>query len=468
MKQIKWIKLLILSLGFIFGSWDRGQALLAQSPVLQDYILQGLESNQGLKQKKLDYASSLAALKASRGLFFPDISFNARFTVAQGGRQIEFPVGDLLNPVYSTLNLLTASDAFPNIENESFPFLRPVEQETKMSLVQPIFSSDIIQNHRINEQQVALSKIDVDHFTHQLVKEISKAYYGFQKASNLVGLADTTLNLVNENLRVSRRLFENDKVTIDAVYRSESELSKVEVQRAQAVNMFEASRAYFNFLLNRDLNSPILMDSVSPEPVLISLEDASLIALANRTELEQINEYQQLNKHLTNLYRGKNKPGLFGVIDYGIQGEDYSIRGEDDFVMASLVMQWNLFQGSSNRHKVQESKIKGEKLEVLMDETRQQIRLDVINQYYALKAAFESVRSANKQTISATRAYELINRRFREGQSSLLELIDARTSLTGASANAIIARSEYFIRKAEFEHAMGLNHTEYLLQNQNR
>ena len=44
-----------------------------------------------------------------------------------------------------------------------------------------------------------------------------------------------------------------------------------------------------------------------------------------------------------------------------------------------------------------------------------------------------------------------------EGQSSLLELIDARTSLTSAAANSIVARSEYFSWLAEFEYAMGAN-----------
>ncbi len=56
--------------------------------------------NQGLKQRQLDYASDLAALKEARGLFLPDFSLNARYTVAEGGRTIVFPVGDLLNPVY--------------------------------------------------------------------------------------------------------------------------------------------------------------------------------------------------------------------------------------------------------------------------------------------------------------------------------------------------------------------------------
>ena len=69
----------------------------AQNPILEEYIREGLASNQALKQRQLDYAVNLAALKEAKGLFFPDISFNARYTLAEGGRMIEFPVGDLLN-----------------------------------------------------------------------------------------------------------------------------------------------------------------------------------------------------------------------------------------------------------------------------------------------------------------------------------------------------------------------------------
>ena len=370
---------------------------------------------------------------------------------------IEFPVGDLLNPVYSTLNMLTGTSSFPQIENETFPFYRPTEQETKLSLVQPIFNTDLIQNYHIKKQYTEIAQIDVDHYKLELIKEISKAYYEYQKAHNLVALADTSLALVAENLRVSQRLFENDKVTVDAVYRSESELSKVEVQRAQAINMLEASRAYFNFLLNRDLSSPVeLLMEIPVQPV-ISLEEASLQALQNRLELNQIKQYQQLNKHLTSMHRGNNVPGLFGVVDYGIQGENYQVTTDDDFILASLVMRWTLFKGTANHQKVQQSKIEGEKLEELYSQTQAQIRLEVINHYYGLQAAYESVQSAGKQTRSASRAYQLIDRKYAEGQSSLLELIDARTSLTNAAANSIIAQSDYFSSLADFEYAMGAN-----------
>ena len=425
------------------------------NPQLEAYISAGLESNQALRQKQLDYARSLAALKGARGLFFPDLSVNARYTMAEGGRIIEFPVGDLLNPVYSTLNILTASDMFPQLENQEFPFYRPREQETKLSLVQPIFNADIVYNYRIQKQYTEISRIDVDQYERELVKEITKAYYDYQKAENLLWLADTSYSLVKENNRVSRRLLENDKVTIDAVYRSEAEMSQVEVQQAQASNMKEASQAYFNFLLNRPLNTEIVLLRTEPYQLDISLEEATNQAVQNRIELRQVQQYQVLNQYVADLHRGKNIPGVYGAVDYGYQGEKYRFTKDDDFLLASLVLRWTLFQGTVNRQKVQETMIEGQKLEALYDETTQQITMEVINTYYAVRAAFEAVQSARAQTRSARRAYELISRKYSEGQSPLLELIDARTSLTRAAANAIIAQAEYFIQMADFEYAIG-------------
>jgi outer membrane protein TolC len=434
---------------------------LAQNPVLDQYISEGLRSNQALQQRQLDYSKSLAALKGAKGLFFPDISLNARYTIARGGRIIEFPVGDLLNPVYSTLNILTSSEMFPQLENQEFPFYRPREHETKLSMVQPLFNAEILYNYRIQKEQVELSRIDVDRYRRELIREISKAYYDYQKASNLVWLADTAYALVEENHRVSQRLFENDKVTIDAVYRSQAEISQVEVQQAQANHMKEASQAYFNFLLNRSLDAPIEILRTEPAPTEVTLDEATLQAIQNRDELKQILKYQQLNQHMGDLYRGKNIPGIYGVVDYGFQGEEYRFTGEDDFLLASLVMQWTLFKGRVNRQKVNEASIEAQKLETLYDETVQQISLEVINDYYAVEASYEAVQSARMQSRSANRAYELISRKYSEGQSPLLELIDARTSLTRAVANYIIAQSEYFSQMAEFEYAMGINDPGY-------
>ena len=84
-----------------------------QPTILESYVAEGLENNLALQRKQLGYEKSLAALKEAKGLFMPAVSFNATYTLAYGGRAIQFPIGDLLNPVYSTLNQLTESQNFP-------------------------------------------------------------------------------------------------------------------------------------------------------------------------------------------------------------------------------------------------------------------------------------------------------------------------------------------------------------------
>jgi len=430
-----------------------------QNPVLEKYIQEGLQSNLALKQLQLDYSKSMAALREARGYFYPQISVNARYTVADGGRVISFPVGDLLNPVYNTLNQLT-TNRFPEVENQEFSFYRPKEHETKITLIQPLYNSDLIHNVKIRKDYTDLAGVDADQYRRELIREIKKAYHNYLKAFYMESLADSTMVLVKENLRVNRSLFRNDLVTIDAVYRSEAEVSKVEAESARAAGMMKSAAAWFNFLLNRPLDSEIEISNEPVPGVLISLGDMQASALRDREELEMIREYISLNTHRLKLEKGAATPDLFGTVDYGFQGEVYSFTNEDDFVLASLVLRWQLFQGFSTRNKIQQSRIEGEKLENALEEAEQRIRLQVIADYNAVHAANKALQAAEQQLISARKAFSMIDRKYRENKATLLEFIDARTSFTAAQSNRIICRNEFFIKMADLEYSSASLDTE--------
>lgn len=441
---------------FILFYFFLNLALLhGQNPVLESYIAEGMASNSALKQRQLDYTKSLLALKEAKGLFFPEVSVNARYTLADGGRVISFPVGDLLNPVYNTLNMLTASNQFPEIENEEFNFYRAKEHETKVSLIQPIYNSDIIHNVRIKSDLSEISRISVDQYKRELIMEIKSSYYTFQKAWYLNALIDSTLLLVKENLRVSNSLYKNDLLTVDAVYRSEAEVGSVLAEKAKAQSMLIGSRAYFNFLLNRPLDSAIELFSEDPGPIIDSPAVFQEEAVANREEIGMVRKTMEVNGHVAAMQQGAATPDLFAAIDYGYQGEEFTFTQDDDFILASLVFRWTLFQGMANRNKVKQTKIEAEKLKELLSEAEQKIKMQVLTNYYEAMAALEALEAAQKRVTSAKRAFRLIERKYAEGQASLLEFIDARTSFTNAGSNMIIALNDYFIRLAQLEYAAG-------------
>ena len=68
-------------------------------------------------------------------------------------------------------------------------------------------------------------------------------------------LLNNTRLLLEENIRVNESLFANDKVTADVLLRSQSELSKLEMQLTESEKMIKTSAAYFNFLLNRPFDT---------------------------------------------------------------------------------------------------------------------------------------------------------------------------------------------------------------------
>src|SRR3954470_7340240 len=94
----------------------------AQSQVLEAYVQEGIKSNLQLQQEQLNYDKSVENLNLAKALFLPQLSANSSYSWAHGGRKITIPVGDLMNPVYSTLNQLTGTNAFPQIQNSNTQF----------------------------------------------------------------------------------------------------------------------------------------------------------------------------------------------------------------------------------------------------------------------------------------------------------------------------------------------------------
>jgi outer membrane protein len=428
-KQMKNLIIFLITAAVFTGN------IMAQDTILDSYVKQGLESNLALKQKMLSYDQSLASLEEAKGMFFPNISLNARYSVASGGRTIDFPVGDLLNPVYNSLNALTAGlppgQQFPEteIENQKFYFFRPTEHETKLSLTQAIFSPKIGYNYRIKKDLATAEQVDVNLYKRQLVAEIKKAYYQYLQSWYVKQLLDQTKVLVVENVRVNESLFKNDKVTVDVVDRSRTEVSKIEQQTADAEKNLNVTKSWFNFLLNRPLHSEIIrIENPSVEPVNVDVETALGSAMENREELDMIETYADIAEKSMKLNKMNKVPELFGAIDYGLQGQYYEITEDADFFLGSLVLRWDIFTGKQNNAKIQRAQIEQKIVNERYEELKQQINLEVIAAWYDLVAAEKSIEAARKGRESANSAFNLINKKYQQGQASLIEFLDARNS----------------------------------------
>lgn len=433
-------------------------SLLGQKNILDKYIKIGLESNLALEQQGFTLEQSLQALREAQGLFFPSISVQARYTRAGGGRQIEYPVGSIVNPIYSTLNEILGylgqqPKPFPVIDDQVIPFLREKEHDTKLRLLQPLFQPAIYFNYALKSDLNDIQLLETRIFQRELIKNIKLAYFNYLRAFYVSDLFAETKLLLQENLRVSQKLYAAQKVTQDAVYRAESELSAVEQQQMETLNNLDVSKSYFNFLLNRPLPTEIEIDTtiLTIKNYNFTLDTARTFALNNREELVQLQHAISAANNNRKISSSKFYPGLSAVVDYGFEGEEYRFDQDHDYWAASLVLEWNIFNGFQDQARVQNARLEKRKLESRYEEIKKQLEVQVREAYNNFMLAQKKIEVADKQALSSEASFVIINKKYNQGMSPMVEFLDARTNMTRSQINRILSNYDYHARFAELE-----------------
>ncbi|MEO1075613.1 MAG: TolC family protein [Bacteroidota bacterium] len=483
----KLVPLLALA-GLVFAPVLHAQDAPDSAPtaLLDAYVAEALASNLALQQEALDLDAARYALDAARRSFFPTLSVEARFSRAGGGRTIDLPLGDLLNPAYGTLNDLLAAQgeapSFPTLSNESIPFLREQEQETRLRVVQPLYQPRLNAAVRLSQHLVASQEAEVEALRQQLVRDVKVAYFQYLQAERATAIFAAAGDLVTENLRTTERLRRNDRVLADAVLRARAETFAVEQQQAEAAADRDRARSYVNFLLNRALGTPLerieaetlpLPDAaptMSVQPaVLVSAEasvaddpafDAALAAMqdaavAQRRELAQLDAAIEAQQANVSLSRASYLPSVALAVDGGIQGEGYGFTGDAPYYLASVVLSWKLFDFGADRARVREAQVAVERTRVARTEAAQQIRLQVQDAYDAVRVARASLTTAEERVAAASEGFRLTQRRVAEGQVNQVAFVDARTALTSAELNLNVTRYALLARLADLEFAVG-------------
>ncbi len=420
-------------------------APLQAQQILETYIQEGLANNLVLKEKNASLEQSLLALKDAKSFFLPSMDFGASYTLAEGGRTIAFPVGDLLNPVYATLNKLTASSSFPQIENVSEQLLPNNFYDTRFRTTLPILNTDIKYQNQIRKEQVNWSSYQVDIYRATLIQDIRVAYFSFCAAHSSIEILKNTLQLVSQNLKDTRSLVESGKGLPAAVLRAESEMEQVKSMLLEAENKTVNAAQYLNFLVNRPLEQSVPFEAI---PLDLSQLDLMLTEdiQEQNPELRAMQSMESIQQTL--LKSGKNYwvPKISTYADLGSQGFDWSFDSQSRYLMGGLSLSVPVFQGGRNQNQIQKNIIGLESIQRQKELVNQKLSLSLQIQKNEVKTHLAGLQSAEKKLLAATAYLKLIDRGFKEGSQSLLEFIDARNQFTQAALQKTI--SEYKLQMA--------------------
>lgn len=401
--------------------------------ILKAYVDTAFKNNIVLQQKNVSLEKAQYALKTAKGLFLPTVALQGAYQTADGGRNIPLPLGDLMNPVYSTLNQITGSTNFPMLENQTINFLPKNFHDAKLRTTVPIINTDIIYNKRIAQQQVVLKEYEVQIYKRDLVKEIKTAYYNYLNALAAVDIYKSGLQLAKEGLRVNEKLLENGKGLPAYVLRSQSEVENANATLLDAQRKVDNARLYFNFLLNRNPNDAILTNT-NDQTELAKVEGllAGLNMTNQREELKVLGQVEGINKNVQKMNSQFAVPKLGAFLDVGTQSEGFHFNANTRYYMLGLQLEIPIFSGNRNSNKLKESNLDLRNAELNSNLVAQQLSLSAKVSQNNLRSAYQTYQSSQKQFEAAATYLRLIERGYLAGANSFVETIDARNQYTSS------------------------------------
>ena len=441
-------KILIISIFFTLPV----KLIQAQKTALENYIDSALQNNIALQQKNISVEKAMYALKTAKSLYQPVIAMQGSYQSGEGGRSIDFPVGDLLNPVYSTLNKLTASNKFPQIENVTTNFFPRNFYDLRLNALMPLYNKDIQYNKEIQQQQMQLQQTDLNAYKRELIKNIKVSYFNYLASLKATIIIQNAMQLAIEGKRANEKLMANGKGLPAYILRSETEISMLNAQLNESKKQSESAKLFFNFLLNRDLEMEI--DTTYNEEsglMLFNEMNNSSGNISQREELKLLEGAVELNKTALKMNQHFWYPKLNGYFNLGSQSQSWEFNNKSAYYLGGLQLDVPLFTGKRNQYKIKQTQLEITLSQNNLKQTTQQLNLVEKIAKNNLQTAFQNYTVSLKQLETAETYQRLIDRGYREGVNTYLETVDARSQFMNASQMKNINLFKVLIAAAEYE-----------------
>ncbi|HEX2533234.1 MAG TPA: TolC family protein, partial [Chitinophagaceae bacterium] len=377
---------------------------------------------------------ALLALKSARSLFLPTVSFQGGYQIGEGGRSIDLPIGDLLNPVYRTLNELTGNPGkFGTLGNVDQDFLPFNFHDLKVRTTVPILQTDLRYNRELESIRSDLQATELERYKAELTRQVRITYFQYLAAGQAVAVHRSALQLAEEGRRTNERLLAHGKGLPSYVLRSASEIEGIRARIHEAEKNAENVRLYFNFLLNRDPGAAI--DTAFNGAA--ALQEAARLLLptpdvSGRPELKALKSAEALQHTAVRMQERFRTPRISGFLDLGTQAQGFKFNRRSRYYFAGLQLDVPLFTGRRHLMGIRQARLSAEQSRLERESASRQLATTAAQARNALATAWEQYRSSGAQLASARSYHQLIDRGYREGVNTFIEQVDARNLLTSA------------------------------------
>lgn len=329
------------------------------------------------------------------------------------------------------------------------------------SITQPLFTGfALTSSFELAKLGIDQSKMDLDLEKLDLALMVKESYFNILKADKTVDEAKSAVESLESHLKVANSFYEAGVIPINDLLKAEVELANAQHDLIKALNASRLSRASFNNLLSRSINSLVEIEDI----LVYQLENPDFeeylnIALQNRPEIKilEINS-MQIDQQIK-LAKSKYYPEIALNYNYIKEGDAPEVSGSDFHESSSwravVGLSWTFWDWGKTRNSVRQNESLKRQLSQVRKALEDGIRLELQNAILDLSEAEKNIPTAQKAVDQAEENLRVSEDRYKTQVTTSTEVLDAQTLLSQARMNYYNALYDHNLAKAGLLRAIG-------------
>ena len=424
------------------------QPMSGEAPelTLDEAIRLSMAKNPSIRTAILDVTQQEENVAAARTQRFPQLQFYALESFLLTPLSFEFEKG--------SLGTLSTGEPIP-------PKTIDISTGHKLStLLIGQAQQPLSQLHRINlgirgqEVGAELQREVLRQQRQKVANAVKQAYYALVQTQSSLEAAEETVQFDRELDRVvGQNLLQQTALKADSL-KAKAKLAQDEYNALTVRDSLASQKERLNDLLGRDIRADFRV-SAMPETVAVeeNLEAAQNRALAQRPEVRQAKLKVEMADYQRRAKKAEYIPDISFTVNY-FAPLTVALFPRN-IASVGILLSWQPFDWGQKKHQLAQLTQATEEASVNLDEARNQILLDVNNNFRKLQEARLLLSASQLAFESEKEKLRDVMNQYKVKAALLTDLMQEQANFSSASSNYQQALANFWTAKANFEKSLG-------------
>ena len=424
---------MLMTCSFVKAQQEQDSIIIS----LDQAIEIALEESRTIKISNLTIEKSGYAKKGSYAALYPNISASGSYqrtlkkqimAMDFGGQAMEIEVGK-----WNNVNA-GISAAMPLINAQLWESLKLSALDVELAV-----------------EQARSSKIS-------MVAQVKKAYYAVLLAQQVYVVYKEVYDNAAKNFEYTEQLYNAGKTSEYEYLRMQVNVKNAEPNVYSSLTAIDLAIWQLKAIMGIDLETKIgvigSIDLYKDEMMSYTLSND--VDLENNSALAQLSLQNEQLERTIKMTKFQYIPTLSAsfAYNYMAMGDDFNFKW-NPYSVAGLTLNIPIFDGFSKRNNIRQYKASQNILELTMEDTERNLRVAFKNYENEIATFMKNYIAAESTLEMAQRSYDIAEKMYELGKTTLLELNDAQLALVQAQLTMSRTVYNFMVTKASIEELIG-------------